>query len=69
MKSFEQWFLETAKPTEELKEPPIGVTDNEDGSYSVQCCVCNKWDELPVDVDEINDDYEHYCGGSPRCCP
>ena len=55
-------------------ELPEGVIEYREGSgypkYEVQCCMCEKWVELPCDVSEIpQQGYEHYCGGSPRCCP
>jgi hypothetical protein len=40
-----------------------------DKTFQARCCRCEQWTELPVGPEEIDLDYEHYCGGSPRCCP
>jgi hypothetical protein len=79
MKDFGQWLRDAPI----LVEPPIsdaeahileleeaGVIDlMPDGRYMVRCRMCGEDDELPVGPDEIDVDYQHYCGGSPRCCP
>lgn len=41
------------------------------GQLQGRCCRCDQWTESPVGIDELEpiEDYEHYCGGSPRCCP
>lgn len=41
------------------------------GRLECKCCVCEKWTESPVSIEELEpiESYEHYCGGSPRCCP
>jgi hypothetical protein len=72
MKDFGQWFNDF-KPVAIEPELPAGVIEMKPDSgyprYMVFCCVCDNLVELPVGIDEIDDDYEHYCGGSPRCCP
>lgn len=75
MKSFDRWlddFFEGMSTTPPQPEPiiPDGVYDV-NGIYMVDCCVCGKSDEVPVDLCELPTDgyYDHYCGGSPRCCP
>jgi len=42
-----------------------------DGEVHAVCCCCEQWKPLPVGLDEIGDpeNYQHHCGGSPRCCP
>jgi hypothetical protein len=79
MKDFGRWMLDQPilhapelTPAElhivELEE--AGVIDvMQDGRYMARCCRCGRDDELPVGPDEINLDYQHYCHGSPRCCP
>ncbi len=57
-----------AEHTQMLLDEQILREDGE-GGFEAQCCMCHRWTELPVGPDEINADYEHYCGGSPRCCP
>lgn len=60
MKPFGQW-LNDCKPKEEEPE-----------DITMECCVCGRemdpasYGMEPEDVDE---DAEYYCGGSPRCCP
>ena len=54
--------------TQMLLDEQILREDGE-GGFEAQCCMCHRWTELPVGPDEIDADYEHYCGGSPRCCP
>ncbi|MDE1179461.1 hypothetical protein [Paraburkholderia sp.] len=39
------------------------------GGYEAMCCRCGEWRELYCGPEEIDIDYVHYCGGSPRCCP
>lgn len=54
--------------TEMLIDEQI-IREDGEGGFEAQCCMCHRWTELPVGPDEIDADYEHYCGGSPRCCP
>lgn len=69
MQPFDEW-LETAYTEEPEKELPEGITTNATGRFFAQCCVCEKWTELPCDVSEIPETgYSHYCGGNPWCCP
>lgn len=80
MKDFGQWLRDTPPilPQQKIDEAAAhiealedaGVIDvMSDGRYMARCCVCGRDDELPVGPDEIDIDYEHYCNGSPRCCP
>lgn len=45
------------------------------GVWTATCCRCGENTEFYGDPDELaahfmsGGDYEHYCGGSPRCCP
>lgn len=56
----------TPLPDDDL---PEGITEH-DGVYFAVCCCCGKDDAISVDLREIPaTDYQHYCGGSPRCCP
>lgn len=57
-----------AKLAEQLL--PDGINEVGDGCYEARCCRCGEWTELFCDLSELPDaGYEHYCGGSPRCCP
>ena len=47
---------------------PEGLDLMKDGTWSVRCCVCDRPYQWPVLASEYEDG-EHYCGGSPRCCP
>jgi hypothetical protein len=80
MKDFGQWLRDSQPIPEQPKADAAAahiawledagvINVMSDGRYMVCCCVCGKDDELPVGPDEIDLDYEHYCGGSPRCCP
>lgn len=42
-----------------------------DGELHARCYRCDEFKPMFVGMDEIGDpeDYRHYCGGSPRCCP
>ena len=56
----------------ELPELPDGMLyDKETLRPSVECSQCGRWFEWPLDVAEYDPDVQenHYCGGSPRCCP
>jgi hypothetical protein len=50
---------------------PLPDTVRWDGAeYEALCCMCHEWKPLLCGPEEVEgDDYEHYCGGSPRCCP
>jgi hypothetical protein len=74
VKDFGSWFNEQ-KPVDDrkahiemLEEAGI-LYVMADGRYMARCCCCDEWKELPVGPEEIDLGYEHYCGGSPRCCP
>lgn len=77
MKDFGAWFSEQAPiPVQTDAQAHIdeledaGVIDAMiDGTFTARCCRYGDWTELPVGPDEIDLGYEHYCGGSPRCCP
>jgi hypothetical protein len=45
------------------------VVRDVEGGYVALCCKCDRWTELYCDVMDIDVNYEHYCGGSPYCCP
>lgn len=79
MKDFFHWMMDQPilyapelTPAEQhildLEDADI-LRDEQDGTFKARCCRCDEWTELPVGPDEIGLDYEHYCGGSPRCCP
>ncbi|MCZ0926497.1 hypothetical protein L0636_01160 [Halomonas janggokensis] len=55
---------------EELEEGlPEGIVIS-GGEYEAECCRCGQWKPIPCDLSEIpHEGYEHYCGGSPMCCP
>jgi hypothetical protein len=79
MRDFDQWLRDAPI----LVEPPVSDADAHileleeagvinvlaDGLFEARCRRCGEWTELPVGPDEIDVDYQHYCGGSPRCCP
>lgn len=73
MTSFDQWLRNfRLQPVEPEREPelPDGVREVGDGEYEARCFFCEEWKPLYVGLDEIPMvGYEHYCGGSPRCCP
>lgn len=71
---FSRW-LNQQKPAnekvshaEELEDAGV-VNAEADGSFTAKCCCCGEWTELPCGIDEIDLDYEHYCGSGPYCCP
>lgn len=78
MKEFGRWFKEQ-KPIDEPSDAraehiarlvDAGVIDEmNDGTFTANCCRCGERTELLVGPEEIDVNYEHYCGGSPRCCP
>lgn len=39
----------------------------DDGSFTAECCVCGKTNDLPGDVMESDVNYQHHCGASPSC--
>lgn len=73
MKSFDQWLIDTtARPQTEDGEKllPEGVVEAGPNRYEAKCCACGEWREIYCDLEEIPEvGYEHYCGGSPHCCP
>lgn len=70
MISFDKWLNSQGKDTEINEDDlPDGITER-DGKFYADCCRCERETEIYCDISEIpNDGYEHYCGGSPRCCP
>jgi hypothetical protein len=46
-----------------------GVIVERNVGYEARCVCCDEYTWLYVDPSEIDEDYRHYCGGSPRCCP
>jgi hypothetical protein len=76
MKDFGRWMAEqSAEPVQPAPaeiELPEGVWE-EDGKYMARCCKCHEDCVLDFDLSEIlkwgEAYYDHYCGGSPRCCP
>lgn len=73
MIDFDRWFNRQAAMSEEVGELPESIVQIKmDGKikYMAICCCCDQVTELPVDLSEIpQTGYQHYCGGSPRCCP
>lgn len=74
MTDFDNWLKRSGKVSkarahiDALEDAGI-INEMKDGTFNARCCCCDEWTELPVGPDEIDLDYEHYCGGSPRCCP
>lgn len=49
---------------------PEYIHEVTDGKYEAKCVCCDRYTELLVGLDEIpQEGYEHYCYGSPSCCP
>lgn len=49
---------------------PDGINESGPGEYEAECCCCGEWRPIYCDLSDIPETgYEHYCGGSPRCCP
>jgi hypothetical protein len=66
---FRAWLAPMLVPLPEL---PEGMQyDDETLRPSVECSQCGKLFEWPCEIDEYDPDVRenHYCGGSPRCCP
>lgn len=70
MKSFSDWFSEVG-PKKEEAFLPDNVRRKDDGSYEAVCCSCNEWSPFYGEEEELigPEDIQHWCGGSPRCCP
>jgi len=77
MISFDRWLV---RPVDALNENDVLADELEntlnlrmmnDGSFQAKCCCCDNWGELFVGIDEAHpfETFEHYCGGSDRCCP
>lgn len=68
-KEFRQWLAPMLVPLPDL--PDGMLYDNETLKPSVRCSQCERVFEWPLDVEEYDPDVRenHYCGGSPRCCP
>lgn len=61
-------LLDAILPTEDML--PDGVREAGPGNYVARCCRCERDGPLFGGLDEIPlVGYEHYCGGSDRCCP
>lgn len=38
--------------------------------YEAECRGCGEYKPILCDIEEVPlEGYEHWCGGSPRCCP
>ncbi len=63
-----EWQQPTPTPFPEL---PEGMRYSKTLKPVVECSQCGRWFEWPLDVSEYDPDVpeNHYCGGSPRCCP
>lgn len=50
---------------------PEGVYEGDaPGDYIARCCVCDRWTPIFCDLVDIPPEgMDHYCGGSPSCCP
>ena len=74
MIDFDRWLNLSEKIAKErahidaLEDAGI-INEMKDGTFTAKCCCCDEWTKLHVGPDEIDLGYEHYCGGSPRCCP
>jgi hypothetical protein len=74
MIDFDRWLNRSEKVAkdrahiEALEDAGI-IDEMKDGTFMATCCCCGNRTELPVGPDEIDLGYEHYCGGSDRCCP
>lgn len=55
---------------EALKRLPDGVTADGAGEYEAECRGCGQMKPIICDISEVPEEgYEHWCGGSPSCCP
>lgn len=65
---FKAWIAPMLIPKPVLPEGMQYTNDMQPGVY---CSCCGNLFEWPLGVDEYdqNDNYHHYCGASPRCCP
>ena len=60
-------LLDAMQPTEDML--PEGIREAGPGQYEARCCACGQHRPLFGGLDEIPlVGYEHWCGGSPRCC-
>ena len=74
MKEFGKWFSDFKLPkpasVKQIDMLPEGISTAPDGSYVALCCSCDSWKPLYCDISEVPmNGYQHYCGGSQRCCP
>lgn len=74
MKDFGRWLREFPAQISKQQEEEVELPDGFYvflGDICVDCCVCGKRCVIEFDLAEIKDTnaYQHYCGGSPRCCP
>ncbi|CAJ0710586.1 hypothetical protein ACPCHQ_11865 [Ralstonia thomasii] len=74
MKDFGQWLADQGKKTAEkshieLFEEAGVIRGDKSVGYEAKCVKCDQWRELYCNPSEIDETYEHYCGGSPHCCP
>lgn len=61
-------LLDAMNPTEDML--PEGVTEGAPGEYLARCCSCGQDRPLFGGLDEVPlVGYQHWCGGSDRCCP
>ena len=68
-KEFLAWLAPMLVPLPEL--PDGMIYHSETLKPAVRCSQCGRVFEWPLDVEEYDPDVSenHYCGGSPRCCP
>lgn len=73
MLDFGAWFNQQGPIKEEKKYfLPENVDEMKDGTFTCYCCCCDRLDEVDPSWFTEEDEgthYNHYCGGSPSCCP
>lgn len=77
MKDFGAWFSQQGQKTASTTpaavaiELPYHIREAGDDEYEAECCCCHEWRPIMVSLAEIGDldNYEHYCGSGPSCCP
>jgi hypothetical protein len=71
MKSFEEWYQEGFKGLHQRHpgDPDWELPYEEGQGESVMCCCCENYFVADYEFNLLDEDYRHYCGGSPWCCP
>lgn len=74
MKPFHEWMRQSIPEPEtvtkrDIPEELSGYEDPDaEGGYRYPCRVCGQDTDILCEPEEFIPE-NHYCGGSPRCCP